>query len=369
MNKKPIWIFFIALIALASCGEKPAQMQGPSGPVPFKVAAVSKQNVTTLQEFITNLEGQQNVEIRPKVSGFIQKIYIDEGVQVKKGDLLFKLETQTLSQDAEAAKARVSVAELEVNRLAPLVEKNIVSKIQLETAKANLAQAKSSYSSIKANIDYAKIISPVDGIVGSLPYREGSLVSASNAEPLTIISDIRNVRAYFSLNEKQLLSFNKASGNSSLKERIETFPEVSLRMVDNTMYDHKGKVETINGLINERTGTVQFRALFPNPDYLLRSGGSGTIQIPTEEKDVMLIPQIAVFEIQGKKLVYVVNKNNKVESRVVHSNGTQALDFMVTDGLQEGEKIVVEGVSKLSEGQEIIPQEKTPASSTVSAVK
>ncbi|PKP08026.1 MAG: efflux RND transporter periplasmic adaptor subunit, partial [Bacteroidetes bacterium HGW-Bacteroidetes-3] len=316
---------------------------------------VKKQDAVVYQQYSASLEGQQNVEIRPKVTGFIQKIYIDEGQIVKKGQLLFKLETATLSQDASAEKAKVNAAQVEVDRLFPLVERNIISNVQLETAKANLAQAKSNYNSIIANINYANITSPVNGVVGSLPYKEGSLVSGTIAEPLTTVSDTKNMRAYFSMNEKQLLDFSRTFKGNTMQEKINNIADVSLILVDNSKYEHPGKIETINGLINKRTGSTEFRAAFQNPEGILRSGGSGVVQIPFTEKNIVLVPQVAVFEVQGKKIVYVVGKDNKVESRVIDTKGTLDLDFIVSSGIEEGDLLVVEGVSKLTEGQEIIP--------------
>ncbi len=343
----------LLVVATVSC--KKEQPQQAKGLMTLNVQKVKKQDAVVYQQYSASLEGQQNVEIRPKVTGFIQKIYIDEGQIVKKGQLLFKLETATLSQDASAEKAKVNAAQVEVDRLFPLVERNIISNVQLETAKANLAQAKSNYSSIIANINYANITSPVNGVVGSLPYKEGSLVSGTIAEPLTTVSDTKNMRAYFSMNEKQLLDFSRTFKGNTMQEKINNIADVSLILVDNSKYEHPGKIETINGLINKRTGSTEFRAAFQNPEGILRSGGSGVVQIPFTEKNIVLVPQVAVFEMQGKKIVYVVGKDNKVESRVIDTKGTLDLDFIVSSGIEEGDLLVVEGVSKLTEGQEIIP--------------
>ncbi|GGK40207.1 MULTISPECIES: efflux RND transporter periplasmic adaptor subunit [Flavobacteriaceae] len=356
---KKIFKYTIATLSVVffiSCKDNKPQQQQARGPIPFAVKAVEIEDAVVNQEYSVNLEGQQNVEIRPKVNGFIQKIYVDEGQLVKKGQLLFKLETQSLSQDAAAAKARINVAQVEVDRLIPLVERNIISKVQLETAKANLTQAKSNYSSIIATINYATITSPVNGVIGGLPYREGSLVGSTIAAPLTTVSDTKKVRAYFSMNEKELLNFSRTFTGQTMQEKINKIPEVSLVLIDDSNYQHKGKIETISGLINQRTGSTECRAIFSNPEGVLRSGGSGTIKIPFIEKNIILIPQIAVFEIQGKYHVYVVGDNNKVSSRVVEVKGTSELNYIVSSGLKEGELVVIEGVSKLAQGQEISPK-------------
>lgn len=355
---------FILALVLVSCGKKEEQQMPPQGPAPFPVETVTKQDATVYQEYTANLEGQQNVEIRPKVDGFIQKVYVDEGQMVKKGQLLFKLETKTLNQDASASKAMVRAAQVEVDRLQPLVDRKIISNVQLETAKAKLAQAKSAYGSIAATIGFGTITSPVNGVVGSLPYREGSLVSMNSEMPLTTVSDSKIMRAYFNLNEKQLLTFNKTFKGSNTVQKLKNVPEVSLLLVDDSEYNIKGKIVTINGLVNPQTGTTEFRAEFKNPEALLRSGSTGLIRLPIEQKDVIVVPQNAVYEVQGKQLIYVVGQGNKVKSTVITTSGTTGLNFIVTEGLSAGDVIVVEGASKLKEDMEIVPQNKSAQANT-----
>ena len=356
MKKNSIFTLFVVLI-LAACGKKEEQQMPAPTAAPFPVQTISTEDATVYQEYTANLEGQQNVEIRPKVSGFIQKIYVDEGQVVRKGQLLFKLETQTLNQDASAAKAMIQAAQVEVDRLKPLVDRKIISNVQLETAKAKLAQAKSAYGSIASNIGFGTIVSPVNGVIGSLPFREGSLVNSTSEMPLTTVSDTKMIRAYFSMNEKQLLFFNKTFKGASTVEKLKQVPEVSLLLVDSSEYDQKGKIVTINGLVNPTTGTTQFRAEFKNPEGILRSGNSGIIRLPIIQKDVVVVPQNAVFEVQGKQMIYVVGQGNKVQSKIITTNGTSDLNFIVTDGLAEGDIVVVEGASKLKNDTEIIPQQ------------
>lgn len=344
-----------ALLIVSACGKK--EEQAPQmGPAPFPVQTVVKQDAIVYEEYTANLEGQQNVEIRPKVNGFIQKIYVDEGQEVRKGQLLFKLETQTLNQDAAAAKANVTAAQVEVDRLKPLVDRKIISNVQLETAKAKLAQAKAAYSSVAANVNYGTIVSPVDGVIGSLPYKEGALVSSTTEQPLTTVSDTRRVRAYFSMNEKQMLNFTRTFKGASLQDKLKNTPAVSLLLVDGSEYEEKGRLETVNGLVNPTTGTTQFRAEFPNPQSILRSGSSGVVRLPIENKSAILVPQNAVMDMQGKQMVYVVGKDNTVKSRILNITTTSGTDFIVAEGLEEGEVIVVEGASKLKDGMAILPQ-------------
>ena len=368
-RKNSILFSLIALVILNSCGKKEAQAPPPSGPMPFPVQKVVRQDAVVYQTYAANLEGRQNVEIRPKVNGYIQKIYVDEGQIVRKGQLLFKLETDTQNQDASGAKADIQSAQVEVDRLKPLVDRKIISNVQLETAKAKLAQAKSTYNSIAATIGYGTITSPVNGVVGSLPFKEGSLVSMASAEPLTTVSDTRYMRAYFSLNEKEFLAFNRNFKGATTAEKLKNVPPVELVLVDGSIYDQKGKIETINGIMNPATGSTDFRAEFDNPQGLLRSGSSGTVRLPVQQKNVVLVPQNAVFEMQGKQLIYVVGPDNKVASRIIVTNGTSDLNFIVTQGLEAGEMVVTEGASKLQDGTQIIPQAATGLSTDATTTK
>ncbi|RZJ72445.1 efflux RND transporter periplasmic adaptor subunit [Flavobacterium sp.] len=358
MKTNHIFNFIIASVLLASCSKKEEQAQQPQGPMPFPVEKVAKQDATVFQEYTANLEGRQNVEIRAKVNGFIQKIYVDEGQQVRKGQLLFKIETNTLNQDAAAAKAQVNAAQVEVDRLKPLVDRNIISPVQLETAKAKLAQAKSAYGSVAANISYGTIVSPVDGFVGSLPFKEGALVGTTTEMPLTTVSDTKVMRAYFSLNEKQMIDFAKTFKGESLAAKLKNVAPVSLILADNSEYDVKGRIETVNGQADPETGTTQFRAEFANPQAILRSGGTGIVRIPVEVKSAILVPQNAVLDMQGKQQLFVVGQGNKVKSRIISTSGVSGLNFIVTGGLEEGETIVIEGASKMKDDMQIAPQPK-----------
>lgn len=368
MKKIKIVSALFVLMVAASCGKKQEQAQAPAGPMPFPVQKVVREDATTYQTYTANLEGQQNVEIRPKVNGFIQKIYVDEGQVVRKGQLLFKLETDTQNQDAGAAKAAVNAAQVEVDRLIPLVDRKIISVVVLETAKAKLAQAKSSYNSVVATINFGTIKSPVDGVIGSIPFKEGSLVSSTSEMPLTTVSDTKKMRAYFTLNEREFLDFNRTFKGATTAEKLKNVPPVELILVDNSVYDQKGKIETINGIMDPSTGTTNFRAEFPNPQGLLRSGSNGIVRLPVEQKNVMLVPQNAVFEMQGKQMVYVIGQGNKVGTRIIETNGTSELNFIVTSGLEEGEMIVTEGTSKLKEEMQIIPQ-TAPAQAVTATTK
>ncbi len=368
INLKPILTICLAAL-LSSCGNKQENQQAPQRPpATFPVAQVTPKTVTGYQQYPTSIEGIVNSRVRAKVSGYIQKVFVDEGQKVRKGEPLFKLETQTLSQDEGAAKASINVAQVEVEKLIPLVEKNIISPVQLETAKAKLAQAKANYRSIAANIDYATVKSPVDGYVGSINFREGSLVSPSDATPLTTVTDIKQVYAFFSLNEADYLNFLQNTKGENLKEKLANFPEASLILANGSTYSEKGKIQTSSGQINQTTGTVSFRAIFNNPNQLLTNGNSGEIKVPTIYKDAIVIPQEATYEQQGKIMTFKVGENNMVSSSIIKIKASIDNLYVVESGVKEGDNIVASGVGKLRNDMPITPQE-VPFDSIVKPIK
>ncbi|RYH74038.1 efflux RND transporter periplasmic adaptor subunit [Flavobacteriaceae bacterium 144Ye] len=357
----------VATLVFTGCKQEQQQTQQQAQALPFTVTEVPQKSATAYTTYPTTIEGTINSEVRAKVSGYIQKVLVDEGQQVKKGQALFKLETQSLSQDAEAAKASVNVAQVEVDKLKPLVEKNIISSVQLETAKANLAQAKSAYNSIVANIGYATVVSPVDGYVGAIPYREGSLVSATSAKPLTTVASIEKVYAYFSMNETEYLNFLQQTEGKTLQDKINNFPKVELLLANGQTYNQQGIIQTVTGQIDANTGTVSFRAIFENPNLLLTNGNSGTIEIPKHYENVAVVPQTATFEQQGQTFVYKVENNTTVSTPISIQDKTNEL-YIVNSGVQKGDVIVVKGIGKLRNRTPIQPQ-KVAFDSIVKPIK
>lgn len=359
INLKSILFPSLALFLLSGCGGKEGNQQqtAQAATATFPVSQLERKTVVGYQEYPTNIEGIVNSNVRAKTSGYIQKVYVDEGQKVQKGQVLFKLETQSLSQDASAAKARINVAQVEVDKLVPLVEKNIISPVQLETAKANLAQAKANYSSISANIDYATVKSPVNGYVGAINFREGSLVSPNDAMPLTTVSDIQQVYAFFNLNEADYLNFLENTKGKNLDEKIKNFPEVSLLMANGNVYPEKGKIQTSAGQINRNTGTVSFRAIFNNPNQLLTNGNSGKIRIPVVYENATVVPQEATQEQQGRVLLFKVKENNTVTTSLITIKGQVDNLYVVESGVEVGDRIVTAGIGNLANDMAITPQE------------
>ncbi|MFI8377698.1 efflux RND transporter periplasmic adaptor subunit [Leeuwenhoekiella sp. NPDC079379] len=351
----------VTLVTISCGDDKNAQgaaqqAQAQQAPL-FPVVSIPQKTVVGYNSYPTNIEGIINSAVRAKTQGYISQVFIDEGQRVRKGQALFKLETQSLSQDANAAQANVNAAQVEVDKLMPLVEKKIISNVQLETAKAKLQQAKSAYQSIAANIGYATVKSPVDGYAGAIPYREGDLVGPSDTTPLTTVSDIQKVYAYFTMNEADYLSFLQSTDGKTLQEKVDNFPPVSLELANGETYSEEGKIQTVTGQINQSTGTVSFRAMFDNPNQLLTNGNSGVVKIPVTYTDAVIVPQNATFEQQGQTLVYKLDKENKATTTVISIKDEIGNLFVVKEGLSKGDKIIAKGVSKLRDGTAITPQE------------
>lgn len=274
---------------------------------------------------------------------------------MKKGQLLFKLETKSLNQDAQAAKANVNAAQVEVDKLKPLVEKEIISQVQIETAKAKLEQAKSTYNSIAANIGYANIKSPVDGVVGKINFRNGSLVSPQDQMPITNVSSIENVYAIFSMNEKDFLDFMSDAEGKTTSEKIRNTPGIQLIMANSREYENKGKIETISGNIDEQTGTVSFRAKFKN-NGLLRNGSSGTVKIPKTYENAIVVPSLSTYERQGQTFVYKIKADTLTSSSIdILSEIKNLYVVKEEDGVEAGELILAKGTGKVRPGMKISP--------------
>ena len=364
-QKSRLVLLACCLALLSSCGN------GNNGEAKAPEYAVITAQATTAHltnSYPATIKGKQDVEIRPMVSGFITKLHVDEGSVVKRGQVLFTIDQVQYRAAVETAKATVATAEaaLQTQELTTqnnreLNKRGIVSDYQLSTsenqlaqAKATLAQAKAALVNAERNLQYTEVTSPSDGIVGQVPYRVGSLVSPSMATPMTTIADNSEMFAYFSMTERQLLQMIREGG--SYKEILAKMPEIQLQLIDGSIYPDSGRVETISGVIDPTTGSVSIRALFPNAHNVLRSNSTGNVIFPNVLPDVILVPQSATTDIQDKKFVYVVQADNTVkntEIQVYTLNDGQ--NYYVTGGLKAGDKIVIEGVQAIKDGQAITP--------------
>ena len=309
-------IFTAAMTVLSSCGGGQSGMK--LGDDEFTVVAVQSTASQQSTSYPATIKGVQDIEVRPQVSGFIVKLCVDEGATVKKGQALFQIDPTQYAAAERQAKAAVEMAKSNVNTLSlneqqkkNLYDKKIISDFeyqsavdQLLSAKASLAQAEAQLTSARQNLGFCTVTSPSDGVVGTFPYRIGSLVSPSVTQPLTTVSEIGEMYVYFSMTEKQLLGLTRAGG--TLKEQLEKMPAVKLELADGTMYTEEGKIDAVSGVIDQTTGSVSMRAVFPNKQLVLRSGGMANVIFPYTMEDIILIPQSATQEIQDKKFVYVL---------------------------------------------------------------
>lgn len=354
---------------LFSCQEKTVQQSVPE----YAVMAVDEETVIVKNSFPALISGDLDSEVRSNVSGTIIKKHVDEGDIVKKGDLLMEIDHSVYQAaynlalaNVNAAKADLQTAELTSLNKANLCEKGIISEYEkklaenaLDAAKAKLQQTEAQLENAKINLDYSYIVSPNDGVVGLMPFSVGSLVGPTTATPLATVSQIDNVNADFSINEKLMLYYTSKGG---VRDILRFMPQVELKLADGTMYEHKGTIETVAGTIDTKTGAANMSARFPNPAKILRSGATGTIYIPREIVNARLVPQNATFEMQDKKFVYIFNDSVTEMREITVDNLTYGENYIVTDGLEVGEVIVVEGVgSSVKNGMKIKPISKEEA--------
>jgi membrane fusion protein, multidrug efflux system len=354
MELKGIAIGALTLLALSSCNTKPNPFGGPETVNIYPVATLSKTNVDLHSFYPAVLKGQEDIDIKPRVDGFIEAVYIDEGSIVKKGQALFKINSPSSIQNLENAQANYNTAKLNVERMRPLAEKGIISNVNIKTYENAYASAEASLNQAKATIGWTTVTSPVNGIVGSVPYRLGSLVTSSSV--LTTVANTTNVIANFSLNEKELIDFMRSWDGNTQQEKIKNMPSVKLLLADGSEYEEPGRIETISGVVDAVTGSVNFRAAFPNPHGLLRSGTSGKIVIAKTLKNVLVVPQKATFSQQDKVLVYKVQGDSVLQKVVTVKSTADGLNFAVLNGLEAGDKIVTDGIATLKNGAKIKQQ-------------
>ena len=350
---------------LFSCGNS---QSGKMGDDEFAVATINETSSNQTISYPATIKGTQDIEVRPQVSGFIVKLYVDEGATVRKGQPLFLIDPTQYKAAVDQADAAVKTAESSLRTMElteknkhMLFEKQIISSFEYETAvnnllsaRAALAQAKAALVSAKQNLDFCTVKSPSDGVIGTFPYRIGALVSASIADPLTTVSEIKDLYVYFSMTEKELLNLTRAGG--TLKEQLEKMPAVKLELADGSMYEFEGKIDAVSGVIDQSTGSVSMRAIFPNTKNVLRSGGMANVIFPDTIPDAILVPQNATVEIQDKKFVYVLQPDSTVKyTEIQISPMNDGKNFIVTSGLKANDKIVIEGVQQLSDGRKIVP--------------
>ena len=359
-------------MAAVSCGQATTAM----GPAEYAVMTIATTDREIPINYSATIRGRQDIAIYPQVSGTIFELCVNEGQTVSKGQPLFiidqvpyKAALQTAEANVAAAKAGVATAQLTYDSKKELYAKNVVSQYDLLTAentlltaKAQLAQAEAQRVNAANNLSYTVVKAPANGVVGTLPYRVGALVSASISKPLTTVSDNSDVYVYFSMTENQLLNLTRQYG--SIANTLKNMPDVRLVLNDGSVYDRTGRIESISGVIDTSTGSVQLRAVFPNADGLLHSGGAGSVIVPNIHKDCVVVPQVATFELQNKVYVYKVEDGKATSSMIDVEKINNGREYIVKSGLTPGDVIVAEGVGLLREGTPIVVKGQGAAAQT-----
>ena len=354
---------------LAACGQAPVQ-QGASE---YAVITVGTVDRVIPSNYSATIRGRQDIDVLPQVGGTISQLCVTEGQTVTKGQTLFiidqvpyKAALQTAEANVEAAKAQLATAQLVYDSRKELFAKNVVSEYDLRTAenslmtaKAGLAQAEAQAVNARNNLSYTVVKSPSNGVVGTLPYRVGALVGPSIPQPLTTVSDNSAMYVYFSINESRLLALTREYGSTD--KALAAMPEVELVLSDGSTYQQKGRIESVSGVVDRQTGSVQLRAVFPNEGRILHSGSTGNIILPNERKGCIVVPQSATFEIQDKIYVYKVSDGKAVSEQISVEKISDGREYIVLSGLKAGDVIVGEGVGLLREGTPIKPKGQTPA--------
>lgn len=365
-------IMFGTLIGINSCNIGSSKTLDPKeNALALPIIKVDTTTAITIKDYIGNIEGKVNVEIRPQVEGILEKIFVDEGAFVKEGQPLFQVDPlpyqeilNNMIATENVEKAKLKNAKLEIDRLKPLIDNEVIAQVQLETAKSNydiakasLAKATAAVNSAKISLDYTIIKAPVSGYIGRMPKRIGNLVSKGDKEPLTVLSDVSEVYVYFGMSESDFLYFskdNKKTDTASISNG-HYLPDVSLILADGHEYPEKGKVDMINGQVNRTTGSISLRASFPNSKDVMRSGNTGTIKLKETNPRVILIPQEVTTSIQDKTFVYILDKEDKVKLQSIELNGVSGNNFIVSEGLHIGDRIIKTGFDKLTEGMYVKP--------------
>lgn len=356
------------LLLLFSCKTEEEDYQG----VPLPVITLQKATTSTVSPYLGSIEGVVNVEIRSQVEGILEEIYVDEGDFVEKGQVLFKINSQSYEEalrDANAnvalEKAKLSKAKTEVDRLKPLIENEVISEVRMQNAQADyqvaaasLAKAEAQAASMRINLSFATIKAPVNGYIGRIPKRKGNLVTKGDKEPLTMLSDVHEVYIYFSMSESDFLFYDKMK-NDTISKSKKLNDKVKLILADDSMYDHTGQIDADLGQINRSTGSITLRAKFPNPDAVLRLGNAGKVLIEQVYPDVLLVPQEATISIQDKIFVFVLDEDNIVERREIKIEGTSNKNYIVNEAtLSANDRIVLSGFDKVTDGIKVNPIEK-----------
>ena len=359
-------IVAVAALALVSCGKKSGGSLAGLQDNEFAVRTVGGASADLQTTYPATIKGIQDVEVHPKLAGYITNVYVHEGQAVRAGQVMFTLDSETYRAAVNQAQAALNTAIAQANTTKLTYENNkklfaqhIIGQYELSTAqnsyltaKAQVAQARASLTSARETLSWCTVVAPASGVVGDLPFKKGALVST--ASTLTTVSDVSTVEVFFSMSEGDILSMSKTAG--SVADVIKEMPAVKLQMADGTIYNHPGRVVKMSGVIDASTGAYSLIAHFSNPQHLLKSGGAGQIIVPRVSNNAILIPQEAVSQVQDKYFVYKVGNDNKVKySEITVNPENDGVDYIVTSGLNVGDRYVSKGIAKLTDGMAIKP--------------
>lgn len=361
--------YVLSAILLYSCSTGTSKPNDPP-PVSLPVVSIENGNEIVYQEYPATIEASANIEIRPQVEGILEQIYVDEGAKVSKGQALFKINDRPYQEQLNqakanllAAKAALENAELEVEKKTKLVNTKVLTDFQLKTAisarnaaKANVQLAISAVETAKINVGYTLIRASADGYIGRLQRKQGSLVGPTDTQPLTALSNVRDLHVYFSLGENDFIAFKNNTEGSDLQQKLNNLPPISLVLSDQTIYDQKGKIDMVDGQFDKNTGAITLRATFSNPEGVLRNGNTGRVRLQKKYDQALLVPQLATLEMQDKIFVYTVGKENKVVQQPITVIGKSGSNYLVSKGINAGDRIVYKGIDLLQDGQKITPQ-------------
>ncbi|MDR2283859.1 MAG: efflux RND transporter periplasmic adaptor subunit [Sphingobacterium sp.] len=361
-------LWLLSFVLLASCGQNEKGGDFNNGPMEVPISTITKSNVELKKEYAASLEGISNVEIRPQVSGYLTKIYVEEGAYVRQGQVLFKIEDRIYQEQLRNAQAVLMSAQanlvnvkIDLDRKKELVKSNIVSDLQVKEAEAayqaalgTVGQAKSAIESARINVDFSTIKAPLNGFVGRFNYRLGSLLAPTNPEAITVLSDNRQIFAYFSMGENEFIRFQRQYAGDTMDEKLKKVDDVALKLSDGEGYEHTGRIDAVEGQFNKGTGAITLRARFDNPKAFLRSGNTGKIILKEQLTDAVLVPIASTKSIQEKLFVFVVDKEGKAQQTPITAVGKVGQDFIVSDGVEVGDKYVVRGFDRLQSGTAVV---------------
>lgn len=328
------------LLCLASCGSNEEKNEEVGV---LTVTTPLQTDTTVLKTYVAQIKAIQHIELRALEKGYLQKIYVDEGQHIKKGQLMFQILPLMYQAEAQKAEAEANFAEIEYRNTKALADSNIVSKNELALAKAKYNKAKAELNIAHVHLGFTEIKAPFNGIMDKFQVRLGSLVDEGDL--LTTLSDNSKVWVYFNVPEAEYLAYKQANPDD--------FPKVHLQLANETIFNNEGTIETIEADFNNETGNIAFRATFPNPQGILRHGQTGNILIPSFYKNAIIIPQAATFDILDKKYVYIVDKNNIIHSREIKIGAELPHLYIVVNGLSKTDKILLDGIRKVKNNMKI----------------